>query len=80
MHNDTKIKYLHVCDKLYQITDISFFNFTIRAVESLSSAASIPEDEVWDIEEFKNYKITLVNNGGKAEIVDLNAYKSRKSG
>ena len=80
MHNDTKIKYLHVCDKLYQITDISFFNFTIRAVESLSSTASIPDDEVWDVEEFKNYKITLVNNGGCAEIVDFNAFKSRKSG
>lgn len=52
----------------------------LRAVESLSSAASIPDDEVWDIEEFKNYKITLVNNGGRAEIVDFNAFKSRKSG
>lgn len=52
----------------------------LRAVESLSSAASIPEDEVWDVEEFKNYKITLINNGGSAEIVDFNAYKSRKSG
>ena len=52
----------------------------LRAVESLSSAASIPEDEVWDIEEFKNYKITLINNGGRSEIVDFNAYKSRKNG
>lgn len=52
----------------------------IRAVESLSSTASIPEDEIWDIEEFKNYKITLINNGGRGEIVDFNAYKSRKSG
>lgn len=52
----------------------------IRAVESLSFAAYIPDDEVWDVEEFKNYKITLVNNGGRAEIVDFNAYKSRKSG
>lgn len=52
----------------------------IRAVESLSSAPSIPEDEVWDVEEFKNYKITLINNGGSAEIVDFNVYKSRKNG
>lgn len=53
---------------------------TIRAVELLSSAASIPEDEIWDVSEFENYKITLVNNGGRAEIVDFNAYKSQKSG
>ena len=52
----------------------------LRAVESLSSAASIPEDEIWDVEEFKNYKIILINNGGRAEIVDFNVYKSRKSG
>lgn len=52
----------------------------IRAVESLSSVASIPDDEVWDIEEFKNYKITLINNGGRAEIVDFNAFKSKKNG
>lgn len=52
----------------------------IRAVESLSSAASIPEDEIWDVEEFKKYKITLINNGGRAKIVDFNAFKSRKNG
>lgn len=52
----------------------------IRATESPPSAASIPEDEIWDVEEFENYKITLINNGGRAEIVDFNAYKSQKSG
>lgn len=52
----------------------------IRATESPPSAASIPEDEIWDVEEFKKYKITLINNGGCAEIVDFNAYKSRKNG
>ena len=79
--NNTKIKYLKLPgDKIYKVTDISFFHMEIRAVESLSSAASIPDDEVWDVEEFKKYKITLINNGGCAEIVDFNAYKSRKSG
>ena len=78
--NDTKIKFLKVQDKLYQITDISFYHMTITAVEIGVSVANSSDDEVWDIEEFKNYKITLVNNGGCAEIVDFNAYKSRKSG
>ena len=79
--NNTKIKYLKLPgDKIYKVTDISFFHMEIRAVESPPSAASIPEDEIWDIEEFKNYKITLINNGGRAEIVNFNAYKSRKSG
>lgn len=52
----------------------------IKAVEIQSPAASIPEDEIWDISEFTNYKITLINNGGRAEIVDFEEYKSRKSG
>ena len=81
LSNNTKIKYLKLpVNKIYKVTDISFFHMELRAVESLFSAASIPDDEVWDIEEFKNYKITLINNGGSAEIVDFNAYKSRKSG
>ena len=67
-------------NKIYKVIDISFFHMEIRAVESLSSAASIPEDEIWDISEFKNYKITLINNGEKAKIVDFNAFKSQKSG
>lgn len=81
MSNNTKIKYLKLPgNKIYKITDISFFHMEIRATESLSSAASIPEDEIWDISEFKNYKITLINNGGRAVIVDYNAFLSQKSG
>lgn len=81
MSNNTKIKYLKLPgNKIYKVTDISFFHMEIRATESLSSAASIPEYEVWDVEEFANYKITLINNGGKTEIVDFEEYKSQKSG
>lgn len=81
MSNNTKIKYLKLPgNKIYKITDISLLHMEIRAVESLSSAASIPEDEIWDISEFKNYKITLINNGGRAVIVDFNAFLSQKSG
>lgn len=81
LSNNTKIKYLKLPgNKIYKITDISFLHATIRAVESPPSAASIPEYEVWDVEEFKNYKITLINNGGRAEIVDFNAFLSQKNG
>lgn len=79
--NNTKIKYLKLPgNKIYKVTDISLLHMEIRATESPPSAASIPEYEVWDVSEFANYKITLVNNGGRAEIVDFNAYKSQKSG
>lgn len=77
LSNNTKIKYLNVLDKLYQITDISFFYMSIEAVETDMMVGDVPADEVWDIEEFKNYKIKLINNGGQAEIIDLSKWKNR---
>ena len=78
--NDTKIKFLKVQDKLYQITDISFYHMTITAVEIGVSVANSSDDEVWDIEEFKNYKIKLINNGGQAEIMDFSKWKRKNGG
>lgn len=49
----------------------------IRAVESLSSAADIPGDELWNIQDFKNYRIKLINNGGQAEIINFEEWKSK---
>ncbi len=50
---------------------------TIGAVETDMMVGDVPADEVWDIEEFKNYKIKLINNGGQAEIIDLSKWKNR---
>lgn len=44
---------------------------TIEAIETKLTAADVSEDELWDISDFKNYKIKLINNGGQAEIVDF---------
>ena len=77
MSNNTKIKYLKVHDKIYEIIDISFFYFRIEASETNIMVGDVPADEVWDIEEFKNYKITLINNRGQAEIVDFEKWKSK---
>lgn len=64
-------------DKLYQIIKISFFYMSIEAVETDMVVGDVPADEVWDIEEFKNYKIKLINNGGQAEIVDFSEWKRK---
>ena len=77
LSNNTKIKYLKVHDKIYEIIDISFFYFHIEASETNIMVGDVPADEVWDIEEFKNYKIKLINNGGQAEIVDFEKWKSK---
>lgn len=69
---------MQVEDKLYEVTKISFFSMTVEAVETDLAVDDVCEDEVWDIGEFKNYKVKLVNGSGKAEIVDFSEWKSRK--
>lgn len=75
--NITEIKYLIVQNKLYQITDISFYYMKIEAVETDIPVTHVPEQEVWNLEMFKDYHITLINNGGEAEIIDFEKWKSK---
>ncbi len=72
------MKYLLVTDKLYEITRVSFFYMTVEAVQTDLTMNDVPESEVWDISEFRNYKVKLINNGGQAEIVDLAGWMERK--
>lgn len=43
----------------------------VEAVQTGLAINDVPENEVWDISEFRDYKVRLVNNGGKAEIIDF---------
>ena len=47
---------------------------TIEATEIDLTVDDVPECEVWDLAEFKNYKVKLINNGGMGEIVDFSAW------
>lgn len=51
---------------------------TIEGVETNLTVDDVSEDEIWNLEEFKNYKVKLINGSGKAEIVDFSDWKSRK--
>lgn len=75
--NNTKIKYLKAIDKIYEIKKISFFYMTIEGVETDLIVDDVLECELWDIGEFKNYRIKLINNGGKGKIVDIEEFKNR---
>lgn len=77
--NDTKMKYISVnkADKLYEITRISFFYMEVAAAETNLTINDVPESEVWDISEFKNYKVKLINNGGQAEIISLDDWREK---
>ena len=73
----TQIKYIKVVDKLYRVTDISFTDMSIHAVET-TSATPVPQNVIFDLDDLKEFKIKLINNGGMADIVDFIVRKKNK--
>ena len=70
--NGTKIKYLSVADsKIYKVTNIDFRNLTIEATEANLTIADVPENEVFPIEEFGEFKIRLRNGCVTGVIVNI---------
>ena len=51
---------------------------TIEAIETNLTATDVSEDELWDLEEFKDYRVKLINNGRQAEILDFEKWKNSK--
>ena len=75
--NETRIKYIRVLDKLYEIEKISFYYFTVTAKETDLTISDVPVEEVFDITDLKEFKITLRNWHGN--VVDfVNYVKNRK--
>ena len=73
------VKYLKVIDKVYEIKKISFFYMTIEGVETNLTVDDVPEYELWDVGEFKNYKVKLINgSGGMGEVVDFGDWVNRR--
>ena len=73
------MKYLKVIDKVYDIKKISFFYMTIEGVETNLTVDDVPEYELWDVGEFKNYKVKLINgSGGMGEVVDFGDWVNRR--
>lgn len=63
--NNTKIQYLSVADKIYNVTAIDFHNLTIEATRTDLSIADIPGNEVFPIEEFGEFRVRLCNDGNR---------------
>ena len=60
--NILKIKYLLVADlKVYKVKDIDFHNLTIEATRTALSITDIPESEIFPIEDFREFRIRLIN-------------------
>lgn len=62
--NNTKIQYLSVADKIYKVTAIDFHNLTIEAARTDLSIADVPENELFPVEELREFRVRLINGGG----------------
>ena len=63
--NNTKIKYIKIGDinKIYEVEKISFYDFSIKAIETDLKIDDVPQEEVFDISEFGEFAVTLKNKG-----------------
>lgn len=69
--NISKIKYLSVADKIYKVTAIDFHNLTIEATRTDLSIADVPENELFPIEEFGEFRVRLINGDRIGAIVNF---------
>ena len=56
-------------DKLYQVTHIDFSDLILEAKETDLDVLDVPEEEVFRLEDFGEFKVILCNGGGR--IVDF---------
>ncbi len=75
--NDTKIKYLSVLNKIYEVTNINWLHSSLEAKETDLSVGDVPESELWNVAGFADFKIRLVNGNGVAKVADFGEWKER---
>lgn len=75
--NRTKIQYLSVAEKLYMVTDINFKNLTLEASECDMQICEVPDEEVFQVEDFKEFQITLRNWHGK--VIEFDEWKKTRN-
>ena len=73
----SKIKYINFLDKIYRVSHISFFTMKLVAEETTLTAATVPEDEVFDVMDYPGLKVTLIGLDGQSEEIDLKELSRR---
>jgi hypothetical protein len=63
-------------DKLYAVKKISFYDFSVSAIETDLTIEDVPASEVFPIEDFPDFKVILSNWSGK--VVDFQKYVESK--
>lgn len=75
--NDTKIKYISVGDKVYEVTSIQWLHLYLEAKQTDLNIDDVEESELWDISYFEDFRVRLVNCSGKTEIIDMAEWMER---
>lgn len=69
--SDTRIQYIRVLNKLYEVERISFFTFDVTAKETDLTLADVPAEQVFDISNFKEFHVKLRNwHGNVTSLID----------
>ena len=62
MSNTTKIKYVTINNKLYQVKAISFYHMSMTLVPCDTPIDVVPKDEVFPVEECRrDFRMTIEN-------------------
>lgn len=69
--NISKIKYILISDKIYKVTSIDWQHLTLEAEEAGLYVDDVPENEVWDILDLEEFRVRLVNDKKKADVIDM---------
>ena len=73
---ETKINFLLVADKIYKVTNTDFKNLILDASETDLVAADIPGEELFDLADFKEFRVRLRNwKGNIIKFPDLQSQK-----
>lgn len=72
----TKIRYLLVAVRIYKVTDINFSNLTLEASETDLLTSDVPAEELFDVMEFKEFRVRLRN--WKGNLVDYEEFVKRQ--
>lgn len=54
--------------KIYKVTNIDFRNLAIEATRTNLPIADVPENDVFPMEDFREFRIRLINGGDCDEI------------
>lgn len=66
--------------KIYGVTNIDFRNLTIEATEANLAISDVLESEVFPVEEFREFRVRMCNDGRMGAIVDFAEWiKDRES-